>query len=93
MNRDIVEGNWKQFKGMVQVRWGMLIGDYFSVISGRRTQSAGERQSAYGVILSKSLTGGMKIRCPVRAFSPNTKVIGNLQRKAPVLAIHTHAHH
>ena len=38
MNRDIVQGNWKQFKGKVQVRWGMLIGDYLRVISGRSTQ-------------------------------------------------------
>jgi len=53
MNRDIVQGNWKQFKGKVRVRWGRLIGDYLGVITGRRTQSVGERQRAFGVFRSK----------------------------------------
>jgi len=53
MNRDIVQGNWKQFKGKVRVRWGRLIGDYLGVITGRRTQSVGERQRAFGVFRAK----------------------------------------
>ena len=57
MNRDIVEGNWKQFKGRAQARWSVLIGDHLGVITGRRTQVAGARQSAYGVIRSKTLRG------------------------------------
>lgn len=44
MNRDIVEGNWTQFKGTLQARRGMLIGDSLRVITGKRTQLAGERQ-------------------------------------------------
>jgi len=70
MNRDIVEGNWKQFKGKVQVRWGRLIGDYLGVVSGKRTQLAGEIQRSYGVIRSKTLTGAMRTRYPARAASP-----------------------
>jgi uncharacterized protein YjbJ (UPF0337 family) len=93
MNRDIVEGNWKRFKGMLQVRWGTLIGDYFGVISGRRTQSDGERQSAYGVIRSKPLRTGVRFRSPGGAFSPNSKTTGNVPRKASILAMHTHEHH
>ena len=62
MNRDIVEGNWKQLKGKTQARWGMLIGDYLRVSTGRRTQFAGERQSAYGVIRASSLRAAMRIR-------------------------------
>lgn len=57
MNRDIVAGNWKQFKGTVQVRWGRLIGDHLGVIAGKRTQVAGERQRAYGTVRSKTLRG------------------------------------
>lgn len=57
MNRDIVEGNWKQFKGRVQVRWGRLIGDHLGVITGKRTQISGERQRAYGAIRAKTLKG------------------------------------
>ncbi len=66
MNRDLVEGNWNQFKGMVQVRWGMLIGDHLGVITGRRTQLFGDRQRAYGVIRSKTLRGNMRVRSPAR---------------------------
>jgi hypothetical protein len=39
MNLDLVQGNLKQFKGKVRVRWSTLIGDQLGVISGTRTQS------------------------------------------------------
>jgi len=55
MNRDIVAGSWKQFKGKLQVLWGMLIGDHLGVITGRRTQVVGERQWAYGLLRSRTL--------------------------------------
>lgn len=57
MNRDIVEGNWKQLKGRMQVQWGRLIGDHLGVITGKRTQVAGEQQRAYGAIRAKTLRG------------------------------------
>lgn len=90
MNSDIVAGNWKQFKGKVQVQWGMLIGDYLGVVTGRRTQLAGERQWAYGAIRSKSLRGSMRTHYPARSFSSNPAGPGNPPPKASVLAIHTH---
>jgi len=55
MNRDIVQGNWKQIKGKMQAGWGMLIGDHLGVITGRRTQFVGERQRAYGAFRRKTL--------------------------------------
>ena len=76
MNRDIVEGNWKQFKGKVQVRWGRLIGDYLGVVSGKRTQLAGEIQQSYGVIRSTTLTGAMRTRYPARSVSPTASAQG-----------------
>jgi len=57
MNRDLVEGNWNQFKGKMRIRWCRLIGDHLGVISGKRMLSVGERQSAYGVLRSNSLRG------------------------------------
>ncbi len=69
MNRDIVEGNWTQFKGTLQARRGMLIGDSLRVITGRRTQLAGERQTTYGATRAKSLRGAMKTRYPARPVS------------------------
>lgn len=49
MNWDIVEGNWKQFKGKVQAQWGNLTDDHLDVIDGKRDQLAGKIQEAYGI--------------------------------------------
>lgn len=49
MNWDIVEGNWKQFKGKVKAQWGKLTDDHLDVISGKREHLAGSIQEAYGV--------------------------------------------
>lgn len=49
MNWDIVEGNWKQFKGKVKTRWGKLTDDHLNVIAGKRAHLAGKIQEAYGV--------------------------------------------
>ena len=49
MNKDTIEGNWKQLKGKVQQQWGKLTDDDFDVIAGRRTELAGRVQERYGV--------------------------------------------
>jgi uncharacterized protein YjbJ (UPF0337 family) len=49
MNWDIVEGNWKQFKGKVKTQWGKLTDDELDVIAGKRKELAGRIQKAYGV--------------------------------------------
>ena len=49
MNWDIVEGNWKQFKGKVKAQWGNLTDDQLDVIAGKRDQLAGKIQEAYGI--------------------------------------------
>ena len=49
MNWDIVEGNWKQFKGKAREQWGKLTDDNLDVIAGNRDQLAGKIQEAYGV--------------------------------------------
>lgn len=49
MNWDIVEGNWKQFKGNVKAQWGKLTDDQLDVIAGRRVELAGKIQEAYGI--------------------------------------------
>jgi uncharacterized protein YjbJ (UPF0337 family) len=48
MNWDRVEGNWKQFKGQVQQKWGKLTDDDLDVIEGKRTELAGRLQQRYG---------------------------------------------
>jgi len=49
MNWNIVEGNWKQFKGKVKAQWGKLTNDHLDVIAGNRDQLAGKIQEAYGI--------------------------------------------
>ncbi len=48
MNRNIIEGNWKQLKGKVKQNWGKLTDDQLDVIDGKRDQLAGKIQEAYG---------------------------------------------
>ncbi|MEX0775389.1 MAG: CsbD family protein [Phycisphaeraceae bacterium] len=48
MNWDRIEGNWKQFRGKVQERWGKLTNDDLDVIQGKRDQLVGKIQNAYG---------------------------------------------
>ena len=49
MNWDIVQGNWKQFKGNVKAQWGKLSDDQLDVIDGKRVELAGRIQEAYGL--------------------------------------------
>ncbi|WP_297186950.1 CsbD family protein [uncultured Porticoccus sp.] len=49
MNWDIIEGDWKQFKGKVKAQWGKLTDDRLDVIAGKRDQLKGEIQEAYGL--------------------------------------------
>jgi uncharacterized protein YjbJ (UPF0337 family) len=49
MNKDTIEGNWKQLKGKVQEQWGKLTDDDFDVVAGKRDQFLGKVQERYGV--------------------------------------------
>jgi uncharacterized protein YjbJ (UPF0337 family) len=48
MNWDVVEGNWKQFKGHVKEKWGKLTDDNLDAMAGKREQ-AGRIQETYGI--------------------------------------------
>jgi len=50
MNKDIFEGNWKQFKGKVKEEWGDLTDDDIDVIAGKRDQLVGKIQERYGIV-------------------------------------------
>lgn len=49
MNRDRLEGKWKQFSGRVRERWGKLTDDQLSVVAGKHDQVAGRYQERYGI--------------------------------------------
>jgi uncharacterized protein YjbJ (UPF0337 family) len=44
-----LEGNWKQFKGLVKSQWGKLTDDHLDQIKGKRDILAGKIQEAYGI--------------------------------------------
>jgi uncharacterized protein YjbJ (UPF0337 family) len=48
MNRDQLEGNWKQVKGAVKVKWGELTDDELDVIAGNQEALEGKIQERYG---------------------------------------------
>lgn len=48
MNWDQIEGNWKQFKGKAQAKWGDLTDDEWDVIKGNRERLIGTIQERYG---------------------------------------------
>jgi uncharacterized protein YjbJ (UPF0337 family) len=48
MNWDTIEGNWKQFRGNVQQKWGELTDDDLDKIQGKRTELVGRVQERYG---------------------------------------------
>jgi uncharacterized protein YjbJ (UPF0337 family) len=49
MNWDMIEGDWKQFKGHVKEKWGKLTDDNLDTIAGKRDQLTGSIQEAYGI--------------------------------------------
>lgn len=48
MNWDQIEGNWKQFTGKAQEKWGDLTDDEVQRAKGNRTELAGIIQEKYG---------------------------------------------
>ena len=48
MDWNRVEGNWKEFKGNVQQKWGKLTNDDLDVVVGKRTELSGRLQQRYG---------------------------------------------
>ncbi len=93
MNRDLVAGSWNQFKGKVQVRWCLLIGDHLGVITGKRIQLAGERQSSYGALRSKTLRGVLHFRTSTGSFSSAPSLAGNLRLKNSTLSMVSRENH
>lgn len=54
MNKDQVIGNWRQFKGEAQKRWGRLTNDQLDQIEGSREKLAGTLQETYGIALEQA---------------------------------------
>ena len=49
MNRDKIEGNWKQLKGKIKQKWGKLTDDEIDQAEGNMQILAGKLQERYGI--------------------------------------------
>ena len=49
MNWNVIEGNWKQFRGKIKEQLGKLTGNPFYQIEGRRDQRSGKTQVHFGI--------------------------------------------
>jgi uncharacterized protein YjbJ (UPF0337 family) len=49
MNWDAVAGNWRQFRGSVREKWGILTDNDFIIMAGRRDQLLGQIQACCGI--------------------------------------------
>ncbi|QDU90204.1 hypothetical protein Pla175_36060 [Pirellulimonas nuda] len=49
MNWDTIQGNWRQYKGEAQKKWGKLTGDDWDVVAGEKEKLLGKVQEHYGV--------------------------------------------
>jgi len=48
MNRNILEGKWKQLRGEIRERWGELTNDDLDQIAGQSDKLTGILQERYG---------------------------------------------
>lgn len=49
MNKEQMEGNWKQVKGRIKEKWGKLTDDDLTKARGQRDQLIGRIQERYGI--------------------------------------------
>lgn len=49
MNKEIMEGNWKQMKGKVKAKWGDLTDDDMTEIDGNMDILVGKLEEKYGM--------------------------------------------
>lgn len=54
MDANLIDGNWKQIRGNVKLRWGKLTDDDLLVIAGKRDQLLGKLQERYGYAKEKA---------------------------------------
>lgn len=48
MNRDVLEGKWRQFRGRIKTQWGKLTDDELDEIEGNFDLLVGKIQEKYG---------------------------------------------
>ena len=64
MNWDRIEGNWKQFKGVIKEKWGQLTDDEIEKMQGNREQFEGKLQEKYGIGKDQAKRAAEAIKMP-----------------------------
>jgi uncharacterized protein YjbJ (UPF0337 family) len=54
VNKDVLQGKWKQMRGKVKQQWGKLTDDQLDQINGSYEELAGLIQENYGYTVEKS---------------------------------------
>src|SRR5438445_1252989 len=54
MNRDVMQGKWREMKGKVKEQWGKLTDDDLDKIEGKSDQLLGRLQQRYGYARDKA---------------------------------------
>lgn len=49
MNKDRIQGKWKQLAGTLKEKWGKLTDDDLSIVEGNSEYLAGKLQERYGI--------------------------------------------
>lgn len=49
MNKDRIQGNWKQLSGKIKAQWGDLTNDDLQQADGNREYLVGKLQERYGI--------------------------------------------
>ena len=70
MNKDILEGQWKQIRGEAKSWWGKLTDDDLTRVAGKYEALAGMLQEKYGYTRQQAET---EIDKRVTAFQANLK--------------------
>lgn len=54
MNKDILQGRWREWRGKVKEQWGRLNDNQLDQIGGRYDQLVGQIQATYGFTVEKA---------------------------------------
>jgi len=73
VNRDRLEGKWKQLSGSVRERWGRLTDDRLSMIAGKHDRLAGKYQEQYGINREKDERQLREFRHRNRDWDPSRR--------------------
>jgi len=73
MNRDVLQGKWKQLRGRAKQQWGKLTDNQLQQVNGSYDQLVGLLQEQYGYSMDQA-------RMEVDNFIKNQDVNSNMSR-------------